>query len=126
MFPDIFSLVIGAILSITLCELIVRLCGIKRFAFTYTISFMIFLIIIPFITRIYAFPYTGALSGMQGIGVAVSSFWGMLFYVGTWCVCVMTDTERKRRFIYCIIAFYLLAALSLYYMNSAALRPIIA
>jgi hypothetical protein len=123
--PDMIALVIGGLLAIVICELIQRLFRFKRFATVWILTFVPFGLLTPPVLRVLLFPYTGVMSGISYIATAVATFVAMIFYVGTFCWAALVDTPDKRRFIYCLIAFYIVGVTFLFYITSDVNGPII-
>lgn len=123
--PDMIALMAGGLLAIVICELVQRLVRFKRFATAWILMFVPFGLLMPSVLRVVVFPYTGVMSGMSYIATAVATFVAMIFYVGTFCCAVVVDTPVQRRFIYCLIAFYIAGITFLFYIASDASGPII-
>lgn len=123
--PDMIALMAGGLLAIVICELVLRLVRFKRFATAWILMFVPFGLLMPSVLRVVVFPYTGVMSGMSYIATAVATFVAMIFYVGTFCWAVVVDTPVQRRFIYCLIAFYIAGITFLFYIASDASGPII-
>jgi len=123
--PDMIAMMAGGLLAIVICELAQRLVRFKRFATAWILMFVPFGLLLPSVLRVMIFPYTGAMSGMSYIATAVATFVAMIFYVGTFCWTVVVDTPVQRRFIYCLIAFYIVGITFLFYIFSDASGPII-
>ncbi|MEB7500979.1 hypothetical protein NGC23_12365 [Leclercia pneumoniae] len=122
---DMIALVVGGLLSIIICEIAQRLVGFKRFATGRIMLFVPFGLLMPPVLRLVVFPYTGVMSGMGYITTAVATLVAIIFYVGTFCWTVLRDVPNKRRFIYCLIAFYLVGITFLFYIANDINGPII-
>ena len=125
-FPGMFTLVAGGLLSILLCELIKRVCRLKRFGIWYTVLFMPFVLFTPAIIYLYLFPYSGVMNGMSYFPALLATAVGLLFYLGSFSVALMSTMNERRRFMYCLIAFYMASTAFLIYLNSDSLHPAIA
>lgn len=123
--PDVIALVAGGTLAIVICELLQRLIKFKRFTTAWILIFVPFGLIMPSVIRILVFPYTGVMSGMNFITTGAATLVAIIFYLGTFCGTVLTDTQDKRRFIYCLFAFYLAGITFLLYRSSDVSGPII-
>lgn len=123
--PDVIALVAGSLLTFTICELMQRLVKFKRFATAYLFTFVPFGLLMPSVIRVVVFPYIGVMSGMSYITTAAATLVAIIFYVGTFCWAVLTDVPNKRRFIYCLTAFYVVGICFLFYMASDANGPVI-
>jgi hypothetical protein len=124
--PNVLALVAGGLLSILLCELIKRVGRLKRFGIWYTVLFMPLVLFTPAIIYLYLFPYSGVMNGMTYFPALLATAVGLLFYLGTFSVAFIISVNDRRRFIYCLIAFYAASATFLIYLNSDSLRPVIA
>lgn len=123
--PDIITLIVSGGVVFIITECFCRLTRLKRFGSFYTILSGLLLIIMPVIVHDISFAYFGSLSGMGYMMSFMASIVGMVFYTGTSCWNVLTGTAAKRRFVYCITAFYIVGIAFLFYMSSTANGPII-
>lgn len=123
MFPNVTSIILGGALSALICEVMRMMFRFQRFNMLYTITFIPLSIILPSIVYMNAFPYYGALAGITYVFTLIGSIVGAVGYVTVLSACMIRNTEIKRRFFYCTIAFVMIGIMSVYLVSGVIPHP---
>jgi hypothetical protein len=102
---NIISLLSGAAISYMLCDSLRFILKLHRFGKAHTLALSLFLILLPTVTYIYAFPYRGTLSGSLPFDIILSSTFGVIIYWISLFILMISKVAAKPRFIYCQALF---------------------